>query len=81
MGKDQTLMRRAVIFLLQAYSYLLSPFIGSNCRFEPTCSAYARSAVLSFGVFKGFYLTLCRLLRCHPWHDGGYDPVPTRRVN
>jgi len=58
------------------YRYLISPLIGSNCRFYPTCSHYAEDAYKRYGFFKGSYLTIRRLLKCHPWHSGGIDPVP-----
>ena len=70
-------MRKILIFLIRAYSYLLSPFLGNNCRYTPTCSQYAREAIETHGVLKGLWLALKRLGSCHPWHEGGYDPVPT----
>jgi len=54
---------------------MLSPFIGNNCRFYPTCSHYAEDALQKYGAFKGSMVAAKRLLRCHPWHEGGYDPV------
>ena len=72
-------MRRFVILLIGAYRYLVSPFLGANCRFHPTCSCYAQQAIQNYGVFSGFWLTLRRLSRCHPWHDGGFDPVPKKK--
>ena len=68
----QTLLIRCV----QAYRLLLSPWLGSACRFEPTCSAYALEALKRHGAARGGYLTLRRLVRCHPWCVGGHDPVP-----
>ena len=68
--------------MVRLYQLFLSPlkqilFGGScGCRFQPTCSCYARSAYLRHGFFRGTWLTLCRILRCHPWHPGGYDPLP-----
>ena len=70
-------MRRALIFLIDAYRYLLSPWLGTNCRFYPSCSCYAREALQVHGLFNGLILTLKRIGRCHPWHRGGYDPVPS----
>lgn len=62
--------------LVRGYRLLLSPSLGSSCRFEPTCSAYALQALERHGAARGSYLTLRRLARCHPWCDGGHDPVP-----
>lgn len=61
------------------YRYAISPLIGTNCRFEPTCSAYALEALRTHGAFKGGWLALRRILRCHPWGGSGHDPVPPRR--
>lgn len=68
--------RTALIGVVRAYRYLLSPMLGSACRFEPTCSAYALTALQSHGAMIGGYLTVRRLARCHPWCAGGHDPVP-----
>ena len=65
-----------LIALVRAYRFLLSPWLGSNCRFEPTCSAYSLQALETHGAAAGTYLTLTRLVRCHPWCEGGHDPVP-----
>lgn len=70
------MMRRLLIGLVRAYRLLLSPSIGSACRFEPTCSAYALQALERHGAAMGSYLTARRLVRCHPWCAGGHDPVP-----
>lgn len=64
------------IYLIKAYQFLLSPFFGTQCRFYPTCSHYGIEAIEKHGAFKGVVYTFRRLLRCHPWHDGGHDPVP-----
>jgi putative membrane protein insertion efficiency factor len=69
-------MRQLVIFLLRAYKLLLSPFLGNHCRFYPSCSTYAETAVARFGIIRGLWLAGRRLSRCHPWHEGGIDPVP-----
>ena len=69
-------MQRLLIGFITVYRYLLSPFVGQHCRFHPTCSAYAQSAIEHHGAGKGLWLATRRLLRCHPWHAGGYDPVP-----
>lgn len=63
---------------VRAYRFFLSPWLGSSCRFEPTCSAYALQAFEVHGATAGTYLTLTRLARCHPWCNGGHDPVPAR---
>lgn len=64
------------IKLIHVYRYLLSPWIGNQCRFYPTCSHYSEEAINRYGFFIGSYLTFRRLIKCHPWHDGGLDPVP-----
>jgi putative membrane protein insertion efficiency factor len=69
-------MRAIVLALIRAYRYLLSPWWGGQCRFEPTCSAYALEAVERHGCVRGTLFTSRRLLCCHPWHRGGFDPVP-----
>ncbi len=61
---------------IRGYQLLLSPFLGKNCRFYPTCSQYALESVQRFGVLKGTLLALVRIVKCGPWHPGGYDPVP-----
>jgi uncharacterized protein len=68
--------RRAVALPVRAYRFFLSPWLGSACRFEPTCSLYALEAIERHGAAAGSYLALRRVLRCHPWCDGGLDPVP-----
>jgi putative membrane protein insertion efficiency factor len=64
------------IAMIRLYQWCVSPFLPSACRFYPTCSAYAAEAIAVHGVLKGCCLALRRLLRCHPFHDGGIDPVP-----
>ena len=69
-------MTRLLLALLAVYRYALSPLLGRHCRFEPSCSVYAMQALAKHGSFRGGRLALKRLLRCHPWCDGGYDPIP-----
>ena len=71
-------MRRLLILLIQGYRYLFSPWLGNHCRFYPSCSHYAQEAVITHGALRGSWLTLRRLGRCHPWHPGGVDPVPSK---
>lgn len=69
-------MKAVALFLIRAYQLTLSPLLGSPCRYHPTCSAYAREAIERHGLLKGVWLGARRLLRCHPFHAGGIDPVP-----
>jgi putative membrane protein insertion efficiency factor len=68
-------MKTAVLFLLRVYKYTISPLLPPACRFTPTCSEYAADAIARYGFLKGSVLGLKRLLRCHPFSEGGYDPV------
>jgi putative membrane protein insertion efficiency factor len=70
------MVQRLLMAALRAYRSLLSPWLGSACRFEPTCSLYALGAIQAHGAAAGSYLALRRVARCHPWCDGGHDPVP-----
>ena len=72
------MMQRVLLGLVRAYRLLLSPWLGSACRFEPTCSAYALQALEQHGAWSGSVLTVSRLARCHPFCAGGHDPVPYR---
>lgn len=72
-------MRRILIGFIKIYRYVLSPFVGQHCRFTPTCSEYATEAIELHGALKGSWLTLRRLSRCHPFHTGGFDPVPDNK--
>jgi putative membrane protein insertion efficiency factor len=67
---------KLLLILIKAYRYCLSPLLGPNCRFFPSCSDYAAEAVDKHGARYGSWLALKRIARCHPWHPGGYDPVP-----
>lgn len=64
------------IFLIRVYQRVISPLLGPKCRYTPTCSQYAVIALKKYGLFKGFWLSLKRIGRCHPWGGSGYDPVP-----
>ncbi len=72
-------MRKLLIFLIQGYRYLLSPVMGPHCRYHPTCSSYAQIALETHGVLRGGSLAVKRICRCHPWHEGGFDPVPEKK--
>jgi putative membrane protein insertion efficiency factor len=72
----ESLPARVLLRLIAAYRYLLSPWVGSSCRYWPTCSEYAREAVEQHGAARGSYLAARRLARCHPYGRGGVDPVP-----
>ena len=72
-------MKSILLMLIDGYRFLLSPFFGAQCRFYPTCSAYAREAIDVHGPLCGSWLALKRIAKCHPWHPGGVDPVPQRR--
>jgi putative membrane protein insertion efficiency factor len=74
----RTLPRRLLIALVRAYRFALSPWLGSSCRFEPSCSAYAIDALTLHGAAAGTVLTIGRIVRCAPWCAGGHDPVPPR---
>ncbi len=67
------------IFLINIYRKCISPLLPPMCRFRPTCSVYAIEAIKTHGVISGLYLTFRRLLKCHPFHPGGYDPVPPKK--
>jgi putative membrane protein insertion efficiency factor len=69
-------MRTLIRLLIRAYQLAISPLLGPRCRFYPSCSQYALEAVMRYGALRGSWLALRRLLRCHPFHPGGYDPVP-----
>jgi len=74
-------MRFVLKFLIRAYQVALSPLLGQNCRFYPSCSHYALEAIEEYGALRGAWLTVKRISRCHPWHEGGFDPVPGRCLN
>ena len=69
-------LRRTVILLIHGYQLVLSPFLGQNCRYHPTCSHYTCEAIERYGVLRGAWMGIKRIARCHPFPPGGYDPVP-----
>jgi len=71
-----TLMKKAILILIKAYKRLISPLLGNNCRFVPSCADYTYEAISRYGVIRGLLLGSKRLLKCHPFHPGGIDPVP-----
>lgn len=70
------MFRRVIILFIKAYQWGIRPLMGQHCRFEPSCSHYALEAVQKHGLCSGFVLTTKRVCRCHPWNEGGFDPVP-----
>lgn len=72
-------MRRIAILVIRGYQLLLSPLLGNNCRYHPTCSEYAIEAISAHGLVRGAWLATRRIGRCHPWGGAGHDPVPPRR--
>ena len=71
-------MKTVLLWLVRAYQVALSPMFGPSCRFYPTCSNYAMDAIREHGALKGAMLAAVRLAKCHPWHPGGFDPVPKK---
>jgi uncharacterized protein len=71
-------MRFVLKFLIRGYQLAISPLLGPRCRFYPSCSHYAMEAIESHGALRGTWLTIKRISRCHPFHEGGFDPVPER---
>jgi uncharacterized protein len=69
-------MQRIAAFLIRLYQWTVSPLLGPRCRFYPSCSQYALEAIERFGLLRGGWLSLARIARCHPFHPGGFDPVP-----
>lgn len=76
MAENLSPIQKLGIALIRAYQLILSPLLGPRCRFTPTCSEYAITAISHYGLLKGAWLSSKRLLRCHPLHPGGHDPVP-----
>ena len=69
-----------VLIIIKAYQLILSPILGSNCRFLPTCSEYAIESLKSYGLIKGIFLIVIRIGKCHPWGSRGYDPIPSKNI-
>jgi putative membrane protein insertion efficiency factor len=69
-------LKKMLLLIIKIYQMIISPFFPPACRFYPTCSQYAIEAITRYGVFYGIYLAVKRILKCHPFHPGGYDPVP-----
>jgi len=74
------MLSKILVVLLKGYQWAISPLFGANCRFYPTCSQYAIEAVQEYGPFSGSWLSLKRLFKCHPYHPGGYDPLPGEQI-
>ncbi|MBW4621124.1 MAG: membrane protein insertion efficiency factor YidD [Cyanosarcina radialis HA8281-LM2] len=70
-------MKTLLMWLIRGYQIFISPLFPPSCRFQPTCSQYALEAIARFGIGRGSWLAVRRILRCHPFHPGGYDPVPS----
>jgi putative membrane protein insertion efficiency factor len=70
-------MRRIIILIIRGYQYVISPYLAPSCRYTPSCSNYSIEAFQRFGFIRGLILSVRRIFSCHPWHHGGYDPVPT----
>ncbi len=73
-------MSKILILLIKVYQKLISPLFGRKCRFYPTCSSYAIQSLKTYGFFYGSFLAIKRILRCHPYNKGGYDPVPKNKI-
>ena len=68
------------MIIIKAYQIILSPILGNNCRFLPTCSEYAIESLKAYGLIKGIFLTVKRIGKCHPWGSHGYDPLPSKSI-
>jgi putative membrane protein insertion efficiency factor len=79
MAKSHQLFNYLLIGCIKGYRLMISPIIGNHCRFWPSCSEYAESAFSRLGIAKGSWYAIKRIIKCHPWHEGGYDPVPVNQ--
>ena len=75
----KTILIAPFLFIIKVYQKLISPFLPSSCRFQPTCSHYVKEALITQGLIKGSFLGMKRILRCHPWGGSGHDPVPKKK--
>lgn len=72
-------MKQILMIIIRGYQLFLSPVLGSHCRYAPSCSHYTHQSIAQYGAVIGFWMGLKRILRCHPWAEGGYDPVPEKK--
>lgn len=79
MVKINIILQKILTTIIIAYKYLISPVLGQHCRFHPSCSCYALQAIEQHGSLRGMFLATKRILRCHPWNEGGFDPVPNSK--
>jgi uncharacterized protein len=81
MAQKRHVIEAAALGLIKAYQYGIRPMLGQRCRFFPSCSEYTADAIGEYGVLRGSAMGAMRLVKCHPWHAGGYDPVPEKKLN
>ncbi len=75
-----SLLNKFFILLIDFYRYFISPIKPASCRFYPSCSLYSRQSLIEHGIVKGLYFSLLRIVKCHPFHPGGFDPVPYQKI-
>jgi len=78
-AKISKLLTSCIITLIRGYQLVISPYLGNNCRYYPSCSHYTKDAIVEYGILRGLMMGGLRILRCHPWHEGGFDPVPSKQ--
>ena len=76
----EKIIKTVILFPIKLYQFIVSPFLGCRCRFYPSCSEYAEQSINEYGILKGIYFSIKRLLRCNPLHSGGFDPVPEKKL-